>query len=198
MNRQRLLVTLPLQPLGAAESRALAANLLHGEVAPGTAELLHRHGEGNPFFLEELLRTLVEQRSLAWHGEQWELGALPERLLPPGAAEAIRARLARLDPEMADLLRVAAVAGRSWEPALLARMAQLDIERVDGLLMVAARAQLVRPDADGTSDDPLPESIDRAAWGMWTAGASCGARVRRPTSAAFYPQLYPHSDGSQR
>jgi DNA-binding CsgD family transcriptional regulator len=150
LNRRRLLVTLPLQPLAEAESRALAVNLLRGELAPDAAALLHRQGEGNPFFLEELLRALVEQGSLAWTGRRWELGTLPERALPPGAAGAIRARLARLDPGMVDLLRVASVIGRACSPALLAGVAQLDIEPVEGLLQAAARAQLVRPEPDGS------------------------------------------------
>jgi predicted ATPase/DNA-binding CsgD family transcriptional regulator len=149
LNRRRLLVTLPLAPLEAEESRALAASLLRGDIAPAVADLVHRQSEGNPFFLEELLRALVEERTLIWQGRCWELGGHPGSLVPPRVVEAIRMRLARLDPSVVELLRVAAVAGRASEPALLAQVARLDVEQAEELLLAAARAQVLRPDADG-------------------------------------------------
>jgi predicted ATPase/DNA-binding CsgD family transcriptional regulator len=149
LNRRRLLVTLPLQPLAAEESRALAANLLRGDLAPDAADLLHRQGEGNPFFLEELLRALVEEGTLVRQAEGWQLAHDLGTTLPPRVAEAIRMRLARLDPAVVELLRVAAVAGRTCEPALLAQVTGMDVERVEELLLVAARARLMRPEADG-------------------------------------------------
>jgi DNA-binding CsgD family transcriptional regulator/tetratricopeptide (TPR) repeat protein len=161
LNRRRLLVALPLPPLDAAGSEALAGALLGGAVSPDAAVLLQRHGEGNPFFLEELLRALVEAGALVARDGRWALGetfrqpdapgpsGAPPFPLPPRVAEAIRLRLARLDPVLVDLLRVAAVAGRSWEPALLAPVAGLDVERVEDLLLAAVRASIVRAEADG-------------------------------------------------
>jgi predicted ATPase/DNA-binding CsgD family transcriptional regulator len=150
LNRRRLRVPLPLRPLAAAESRALATNLLRGDIAPDIADLLHRQGEGNPFFLEELLRVLVEEGTLIWRQGCWQLAGEPGRLLPPRVAEAIRLRLARLDPAVVELLRVAAVAGRACEPALLARVTGTEVEQAEERLLAAARVQLVRPEADGT------------------------------------------------
>jgi predicted ATPase len=109
----------------------------------------NRQGEGNPFFLEELLRALVEEGTLAWQDGRWELSGPPPRLLPPRVAEAIRMRLARMDPTVVELLRIAAVVGRSCEPTLLARVTQRDVEHVEDLLLAAARAQLVRSEPDG-------------------------------------------------
>jgi predicted ATPase len=139
LNRRRLSVTLPLPPLDAAASRELAGHLLGGAIAPDAADLLHRHGEGNPFFLEELLRAMVEEGALVRRGGRWELAGPPAPLLPPRVAEAIRLRLDRLDPAAVEALRVAAVVGRRWEPALLARVMGLDVERVEELLLSAAR-----------------------------------------------------------
>ena len=180
LNRRRLLVTLPLRPLDAAGSAALAAGLLGGAVDPAVAALLHRHGEGNPFFLEELLRSLVEEGALVAAAGRWSLTGPPDApppdaaapdaaapdapavRLPPRVAEAIRLRLARLDPALVDLLRLAAVAGRSWEPALLAAVAGLDVERTEDLLLGAVRASVVRPEAEATyafSHDMVRETL---------------------------------------
>jgi DNA-binding CsgD family transcriptional regulator/tetratricopeptide (TPR) repeat protein len=150
LNRRRLLHTLPLHPFEVEESRALAVNLVHGPIAPNVADILHRQGEGNPFFLEELLRALLEEGVLIWQDGRWELVSPPGRLLPPRVVEAIQMRLARLDPQVVELLRVAAVVGRACEPSLLAQVVQLDVEQVEALLLAAARAQIVRPEADGS------------------------------------------------
>jgi hypothetical protein len=120
LNRRRVLVTLSLQPFEAEDSRTLTAHLLGWEIAPEVADLLHRQGEGNPFFLEELLRSLVEDGTLTWVEERWLLVNRPGKLLPPRVAEAIQLRLGRLDPVVMELLRLAAIIGRTWEPALVA------------------------------------------------------------------------------
>ncbi|MBC8077001.1 MAG: AAA family ATPase, partial [Chloroflexales bacterium] len=150
LNRRRLLVTLPLHALAAEESQALATSSLRGMIAPDVADLLHRHGEGNPFFLEELLRALVEDGALVWQAGRWELAGQPGRLLPPRVVEAIQMRLARLDSAVVELLGVAAIVGRAFDPALLAPILELDSEQAEDLLLAATRAQLVRPQADKT------------------------------------------------
>lgn len=149
LNRRRVLVTLPLHPLKADESLALATSLLRGTIAPDVADLLHRHSEGNPFFLEELLRALSKDGTLVWQNGRWELGSQPGRLLPPRVVEAIQMRLMRLEPAVVELLRGAAVVGRTFEPTLLAQVIELDVEQAEERLLAAARAQLVRPQAAG-------------------------------------------------
>jgi predicted ATPase/DNA-binding CsgD family transcriptional regulator len=150
LNRRRVLVTLPLHPLAMEESLSLATSALRGAIAPDVADLLHQHGEGNPFFLEELLRALVEDGTLIWQAERWELRNQPGRLLPPRVVEAIQMRLARLNVVVVELLRVAALVGRTFAPTLLAQVIALDVEQAEECLRSATRAQLVRPQADET------------------------------------------------
>ena len=149
MNRRRLLITLSLQPLEAEESQRLTTHLLRGQISPEVTGLLHRQGEGNPFFLEELLRALVEEGTLVLQEGSWQLRSDPGALLPPRAVEAIQMRLARLEPTVVELLRIAAVMGRACEPTLLAQIMQIDVEQVESILLVAAGARLMRPDAHG-------------------------------------------------
>lgn len=149
LNRRRLSVTLRLGPLSAEESAALASGLLRGDVAPEVSALVHRQGEGNPFFEEELLRALVEDNALARREGRWTLGQAPQSLLPAGIIEAIRMRLARLAPEVVDLLRVAAIAGRAFSVGLLATVASRDAEEVEDLLLAATRARLIQAEPHG-------------------------------------------------
>jgi predicted ATPase/DNA-binding CsgD family transcriptional regulator len=150
LNRRRLLLLISLPALEAAASHALAANLLHGDVNERALDLLHRHGAGNPFFLEELLRAMVEDGTLAQSGERWELTRASETPLPRRIAEAVQTRLERLDPAVGDLLRIAAVTGRSGDANMLAAASGEDEERVEELLRAAERRQLLRLDPDGS------------------------------------------------
>jgi predicted ATPase/DNA-binding CsgD family transcriptional regulator len=149
LNRLRRLVTVRLRPLAEHDTRTLASGLLRGDLAPEAATMLHRHGEGNPFFEEELLRALVEGGVLVPRGGGWDLMTEPARLLPPGILGAVRLRLGRLAPEVVDVLRVAAIVGRRFQVDLLAAVTSLDAEELETHLFAAARAGLVRPEPDG-------------------------------------------------
>lgn len=162
LNRRRLLLSAALRPLAAEESARLTANLLPGTVAPEVGALLHRQSEGNPFFIEELLQALAEEGALQEREGRWVVRIEPGRLLPPGVIGAIRLRLARLAPEVLDLLRIAAITGRSFTPELLAAVAGIDVEQVEERLLPAERARLIRPEErDGYrfSHDKVREAL---------------------------------------
>jgi tetratricopeptide (TPR) repeat protein len=149
LNRLRLLEVLRVHPLELNDTARLAAGLLRGDVGPQLTDLLHRHAEGNPFFEEELLRALTDDGTLVETAGSWDISRTPQGLLPTGILEAIRLRLARLPEPVVDILRGAAVIGRSWSIPLLAPVADLDLERAEDLVLVAVRARLVRPQSDG-------------------------------------------------
>jgi predicted ATPase len=149
LNRLRLLREIPLRRLNPEESRAVAAGLLGDELAPAAAELLHQQGEGNPFFEEELLRALVEQGGLARGERRWELRGAPDRLLPSSLSDIVRLRVGRLEPAVGELLRLAALVGRSFEVELLATVLRIDPDQAEQHLLRAVRANLVRPEPDG-------------------------------------------------
>jgi DNA-binding CsgD family transcriptional regulator len=87
------------------------------------ATWLQTRGEGNPFFLGELLRSLEETNVLRQDNEAWLLGALREIVVPPLLRQVIGARLGRLDAESQQLLAVAAVVGHEASLAICAAVA---------------------------------------------------------------------------
>lgn len=88
---------LSLAPLTAAEVRSLLGDLALAQ-APDAA-LLWRHTGGNPLFILETLRSLHGRAELQWDHE----------LLPPRAAQRVRARAARLPEHARQLAQAAAV-----------------------------------------------------------------------------------------
>ena len=90
-------------------------------------ELLPKHG--NPFFLEESVRSLVETNSLEGNRGAYRLvGPLQELRIPPTVQAMLAARIDRLSPEDKRLLQVASVIGKDLPWALLQAIVDLPEE----------------------------------------------------------------------
>ena len=88
--------------------------------------LLIERTEGNPFFLEESVRTLVETAVLEGAAGAYQLTRAPAGLQIPATAQAIvAARIDRLDPEDKRLLQAASVIGKDVPLALLEAIADM-------------------------------------------------------------------------
>lgn len=75
--------------------------------------------EGNPLFLQELIRDLMDRGSIRVEAGRWQLGPLDDLAVAPGAQGAIAGRLQRLSPQARRLAEVAAVVGPAFEFDLL-------------------------------------------------------------------------------
>ncbi len=101
--------------------------------------LLIERTEGNPFFLEESVRTLVETTVLEGARGAYRLTRAPAGLQIPATAQAIvAARIDRLDPEDKRLLQAASVIGKDVSLALLEAIVHM---RESGLRQSLARLQ---------------------------------------------------------
>lgn len=104
---------LELQPLSAGGSSELAMNLLQADHLPiELQELVFNKAEGIPLFVEELTRSLVEQGLLVRDDAGWRLTVPPDDMQVPDTVQGIiQARFDRLDVDLKDTLRAAAVLG---------------------------------------------------------------------------------------
>ncbi len=142
LNRQRILHTLLLAPLGTKQIGALAAAAgfpLH----PAARRALWQHSEGSPFVAEELLRGWAAREVLTYDGVRWRLADTQTNTLPAGITLAVRQRLDMLPVPTRELLRVAALCGRSFESALLASCVEQHVEEIETLLGPALHAQII-------------------------------------------------------
>jgi predicted ATPase len=117
---------LRLDPLSPASAEALLQSLL-GD-ATGLVPLKQRlieQTQGNPFFLEESVRTLVETQVLVGNQGAYRLvRALPSIQVPATVQAVLAARIDRMPPEEKQLLQTAAVIGTEVPLALLQAMAE--------------------------------------------------------------------------
>ncbi len=122
LRRDRLASELDIKGLDEAETAELV-RLRAGE-APARAFIraLYEETEGNPFFVEEIIRHLIEAGVKVGTASASELQRFG---LPEGVKQVIAFRLGRLEAPAAELLRVAAVMGRDVDGELLERVVQL-------------------------------------------------------------------------
>jgi class 3 adenylate cyclase len=121
---------LRLDPLPLEHAHELVTSLLGDDVslAPLKQRLIG-WTEGNPFFLEESVRSLVEMQVLVGeHGVYRLATALPSLQVPTTVEAVIAARIDRLPPEAKHLLQCAAVIGKDVLFSLLQAIAELPEE----------------------------------------------------------------------
>ena len=112
-----------LAQLSRRNSRELAEVLLQrlADVPAALRELITGGAEGNPFYMEELIKMLIDDGVIVTDSEPWCV--IPERLVtahvPPTLTGVLQARLDALDPHERGALQLAAVVGHVfWEEAL--------------------------------------------------------------------------------
>lgn len=106
LERERLLERLELGPLPVEATVQLLGEVVRDDVRH-LGQQLHAETEGNPLFAVETIRSLLESGELQL-GIDARRGPTP---MPESVQAAIRARLARLDPDAHELARAAAVLG---------------------------------------------------------------------------------------
>ncbi len=143
-NRERLATRLALGRFDRAGTGALLATLLSQEtVTPEFADAVHRETEGNPFFVEEVVKSLIEQGQIFRDAGEWQRGDVAELTIPQSVKSAIGRRLDRLTPACVEMLHTAAALGKVFAfGELAASMSQGEDAMLDAL-DEAVRAQLV-------------------------------------------------------
>jgi predicted ATPase len=118
--RDRLVDRVALTGLDDAAAGLLIESWVGAEATAGLVTAVHDETGGNPFFIEEVLRHLLESGALRRADGRWEL-ARPVRELgvPESVREVIGRRLDRLGDEAVEVLETAAVIGPEFELSVL-------------------------------------------------------------------------------
>ena len=142
LRRDRALERLRLGSLHRGEVATMISAWLGRTPPTHFAHALHRETEGNPFFIEEVLRHLIEVGA-ADPTEWGRLASFTELGIPDGVRDAIERRLATLSPATRRILTMAAAIGRSFSIELLEALAEARGERVLDALEEAAEGRIV-------------------------------------------------------
>lgn len=148
LNRNRLLRLLPLRPLSSDGVSGIVQRAAGAAPAPPFLTQLSARTGGNPFFLEEVLRSLAESGQLAAGPAGIGLANADQAIPVPGTLRlAIWQRVTRLPEATVKALEAAAVLGRMFDAAVVSRMLGHPTPWTASRLAPAARAGLVSEEA---------------------------------------------------
>ncbi|HCO02087.1 MAG TPA: hypothetical protein DIT48_01745, partial [Actinobacteria bacterium] len=110
--------TLELEPMSAGTTAQMAGELLGGELPVGLRDLILGRAEGNPFFVEELIASLIDQGILVRGEDGWIARDLPAGFAVPDSVQAVLAgRIDLLRPLDKAGLQAGSVIGRTFWPS---------------------------------------------------------------------------------
>ncbi len=125
------------------------------------AATVHEETEGNPFFVGQVLRHLVESGSIVNEDGRW-VRAGDALGIPEGVREVIGKRLSQLGPETNEILAVAAVIGREFDARLLAEAADRPLEEVLDAIEEAEDRHLALSEADRPGRSAFTHALVRS------------------------------------
>lgn len=145
LDRERIAHEISLAPLTRSEVDAMLRAIF---ALPRTARLelpdsIYALIEGNPFFIEEILKSLMMAGDIFYENGRWERKPLSELHIPRSVQDAVQQRTDRLSEPARRVLITAAVAGRRFDFALVQQLTRHDEQELLSLLKELIAAQLV-------------------------------------------------------
>ncbi len=150
LNRQRLGTRIKLARLDREQTRDLLSAIFDEEITPDFLDGIYRETDGNPFFIEEVCRTLVESGELYFAEGEWHRPSMEDLEIPQGVQVAVESRLMKLPDDVQDTLRIAAVLGREFDYEVLIVASDLAEDSVIDAIEAADRAQMVQEGREDT------------------------------------------------
>jgi len=154
-----------LQDLSLSDAQDMLESLLKTERIPSDLKrFVQSKAEGNPFYLEELVNTLIESETLIRDNGSWKITRpITESDISSSIHGLISGRLDRLEKETKRILQEASVIGRTFLYEILKRITELE-DRIDRGLSTLERLDLIRtrsiqPDLEYMFKHPLTHEV---------------------------------------
>jgi class 3 adenylate cyclase/tetratricopeptide (TPR) repeat protein len=193
-------IALNLSPLRPDDARRLVTELLDEDRMPDAVrERILERADGNPFYLEEILRMLIEQGSIERSGDGWiATGRLDDVPIPDSVHGVIAARIDLLDAGGRDALRRCSPMGRSFWPAAVGvdeavvealgrrgLVLEQPLSAVEGMREFTFKHALTRDVAYESLPRPERRELHRLL-GEWIEQGSIGRKGEAAEIAAYH------------
>lgn len=132
LDRERLAAELTLTRLTREEVEAMLRAIfnLPGPIRRDFLDAVFGLTEGNPFFVEEVLKVLVDSGGIFYSDGRWDRRPMQELRIPRSVQDAVLPRVAGLSEATRQTLTYAAVTGRRFNFALLQELTRMDAQLI--------------------------------------------------------------------
>jgi class 3 adenylate cyclase/tetratricopeptide (TPR) repeat protein len=209
LGRERRYDEVVLAPLRSEDIGLMLTEIFDGsEVSDDFTDLVVKRTGGNPFFVEELAKVLVDSGDVYHSGHAWERRDLDEIQMPVTVRETLLTRARALDARSLELLQLAALASDRLDLAVLAEATGADRDALEDVVREGLRLQLLSEVRDGaTTAYVFRHALTREALGDELVGpdrrrahqmlASAIATVHADELDSFAAELADHFETAQ-
>lgn len=115
LNRERLLQSIRLKRLSSDDTSEMIKQILEqDDVSREFCELVFGKTRGNPFFVEEVIRSLKEEEVIYREKNKWKIRKVSKIKFPKTVKSVIKKRISRLDDESQNVLTMASFIGKDF------------------------------------------------------------------------------------
>ncbi len=145
LGSENLFSTVELQRLDQHETKEIVEDLLNVDNIPDDfAELIYRETEGNPFFIKEVIKSLLDDGSLKLEDNNLEFTISPEDIvIPMSIQELIKLRVQRLDNESIDVLEYASVIANEFQFEILSNIIDIPESKLINILSKLTEMKII-------------------------------------------------------
>ena len=145
LNRDRLTTRIKLTRFDKQKTHQLIKTMLNStfDLDHQLIDRIYQETEGNPFYIEEVCKSLVEDGQLVFDEGLWKVKNIDQIVIPQSLRLTVQSRLSRLPEQTQDMLKVAAIFGREFEFDILKHAFPIDEDQLLNALEIAEKAQII-------------------------------------------------------
>ena len=114
MGRERLYENIELEPLKISDVAQMLSFIVDDNLSLEFANYIFKETGGNPFFIEELMKTIEKNNALVWNNKKWIFDKDREIAIPSSIEGVVERKLSLIDADAQSLLEYATIIGRKF------------------------------------------------------------------------------------
>jgi len=145
LNRERLLESIPLERLSFDDVVEMIKRTLEQDDVPREfCELVYEKTRGNPFFVEEVIMSLKEEKVIYHEENRWKIKEISRIEFPETVKDVVRARIDRLDDECQHVLTLASFIGKDFNFEALCGVTGIEEDKLLELMEKMLKTGLIK------------------------------------------------------
>ncbi|NIO36593.1 tetratricopeptide repeat protein [Candidatus Bathyarchaeota archaeon] len=145
LNRERLLQSVPLKRLSFDDVSEMIKRILEQDEVPKEfCRLVYERTRGNPFFVEEVIRSLKEEETIYLEAKRWKVKEVSKIEFPKTVKSVLKKRIGRLDDETQTVLTIASFVGKDFTFEALRAVTQIEENKLLDIMDKILKAGLIK------------------------------------------------------
>jgi tetratricopeptide (TPR) repeat protein/KaiC/GvpD/RAD55 family RecA-like ATPase len=153
LNRERLPQSVSLKRMSPNDISEMIKNILEQEdIPPEFCKTIYEKTRGNPFFAEEVIKSLKEEEVIYRQDNKWKIKEVSGIEFPETVKSVVTARISRLDEQCQNVLTLASFVGNDFTFDVLAGITGIEESKLQEIMDKLLRTGLIKHRAAGGED----------------------------------------------